>query len=191
MNEQQWNDIKQRKEESIRESTNNPMVKNPNPFDKNGKTYNSFTDYLNSDEYKELLKIEEDCQEKFRQLSKEYFNSLKTDNQHMLFFYITNLIYENYFKGNGSYRGLLYDKFNFGPESYSLGMDSGMFSLHNAISTPEENEERFQKLIKHLKLELDKEQLISARNFFNYGFDNSEQINNIISKQTTLDFEKE
>jgi hypothetical protein len=186
-----WEDIKQRKEESIRESTNNPMVKNPNPFDKNGKTYNSFTDYLNSDEYKELLKIEEDCQEKFRQLSKEYFNSLKTDNQHMLFFYITNLIYENYFEGNGSYRGLLYDKFNFGPESYSLGMDSGMFSLHNAISTPEENEERFQKLIKHLKLELDKEQLISARNFFNYGFDNSEQINNIISKQTTLDFEKE
>jgi hypothetical protein len=70
-------------------------------------------------------------------------------------------------------------------------MDSGMFSLHNAISTPDELEERFQKLIKHLKLELDKEQLISARNFFNYGFDNSKQIYEIMAKQQKFDFEKE
>jgi len=53
-----WDDVKQRKEESIRESTNNPMVKNPNPFEHNGKTYKSFSDYLNSDEYKEFLKID-------------------------------------------------------------------------------------------------------------------------------------
>ena len=47
-----WEEIRQRKEDSIRESTGNPMVKNPNPFDKNGKTYKSFSDYLKSDEYK-------------------------------------------------------------------------------------------------------------------------------------------
>ena len=56
-----WEEIKQRKEDSIRESTNNPMVKNPNPYDKNGKTYKSFTDYLNSDEYKEYLEIQEEA----------------------------------------------------------------------------------------------------------------------------------
>ena len=53
-----WEEIKQRKEDSIRESTGNPMVKNPNPYEKNGKTYKSFSDYLNSDEYKEFLKIQ-------------------------------------------------------------------------------------------------------------------------------------
>ena len=50
-----WKDIRDRREDSVRESTRNPMVKNPNPFEKNGKTYNSFSEYLKSDEYKEFL----------------------------------------------------------------------------------------------------------------------------------------
>jgi hypothetical protein len=182
-------DVKQRKEDSIRESTGNPMVKNPNPFDKNGKTYNSYTEYSNSDEHKELLKIEEEALEQYEQKAKEYFDSLETDDQLLLFFHITNTIFKNYFKDNGSYRGLLYDKFNFGPEAYSLGMDSGMFTLHNSISTPNENEEKFQKLMKFLDLDLTKEQMISARNYFNQGFDNSEQINKLFSKQQVLRFE--
>ena len=183
-----WEEVRQRKEDSIRESTGNPMVKNPNPFDKNGKTYKSFSDYLNSDEYKELLKIEEVALEQYQQMAKEYFDSLETDNQLMLFFHITNVIFENYFKDNGSYRGLLYDKFKFGPEAYSLGMDSGMFTLHNSISTPDENEERFNALINFLKLELSKEDLNSARNIFTHGFDNSRQLNSFISGQQKFDF---
>ena len=184
-----WEEVRQRKEDSIRESTGNPMVKNPNPFDKNGKTYNSYTEYSNSDEHKELLKIEEEALGQYEQKAKEYFDSLETDNQLLLFFHITNTIFENYFKDNGSYRGLLYDKFKFGPEAYSLGMDSGMFTLHNSISTPDENEERFQKLIKFLKLELSKEDLKSARNIFTYGFDNSEQLNSFLSGQQVLKLE--
>ena len=190
MNEKEsWNQIRLRKEESIRESTNNPMVKNPNPFEHNGKIYKSFTDYLNSEEYKEYLELEEKALKEYKQKAKEYFESLETDNQLLLFFHITNIIFENYFNDNGSYRGLLYDKFGFGPEAYSLGCDSGMFALHNAISTPDENEERFQKFIKHLNLDLTKEQLNSARNFFIHGFDNSAQLNNIIAGQKTLPFE--
>ena len=98
-----WEEIKQRKEDSIRESTNNPMVKNPNPYDKNGKTYKSFTDYLNSDEYKEYLEIQEEALEQYTQKAKEYFDSLEIDNKLLLFFHITNTIFENYFKYNSSY----------------------------------------------------------------------------------------
>jgi len=184
-----WEDVRQRKEDSIRESTGNPMVKNPNPFDKNGKTYKSFSDYLKSDEYKEFLDIQEQAVEQYQQKAKEYFNSLETDNQLLLFFHITNTIFENYFKDNGSYRGLLYDKFKFGPEAYSLGLDSGMFTVHNAISTPDELEERFNALIKFLKLELSKEEMKSARNYFLYGFDNSEQLNSFLSGQQVLKLE--
>jgi len=186
-----WKDIRDRKEDSIRESTGNPMVKNPNPFEHDGKTYKSFSDYLKSDEYKEYLEIQFNSLKDYKQKSKEYFESLETDNQLLLFFYITNVIFENYFNDNGSYRGLLYDKFGFGPEAYSLGCDSGMFTLHNAISTPDQLEERFKNLIKFLKLDLSKEQINSARNYFNYGFDNSEQINKIRNKQLTLEFEKD
>ena len=184
-----WKDIRDRKEDSIRESTANPMVKNPNPFEHNGKIYKSFTDYLNSEEYKEFLEIEEKALVEYKQKAKEYFQGLDVDNQYLLFFYITNTIFENYFKDGGSYRGLLYDKFGFGPETYSLGMDSGMFTLHNAISTPVELEERFQKLIKFLDLDLTKEKMISARNYFNQGFDNSKQINQILSQQQVMNFE--
>jgi hypothetical protein len=181
-----WEEVRQRKEDSIRESTGNPMSKS---FEVNGKIYNSYTEYSNSDEHKELLKIEEEALEQYGQKAKEYFQSLEVENQHLLFFHITNTIFQNYFKDNGSYRGLIYDKFNFGPEAYSLGMDSGMFTLHNSISTPNENEEKFQKLMKFLDLDLTKEQMISARNYFNQGFDNSEEINKLFSKQQVLRFE--
>ena len=184
-----WEEIRQRKEDSIRESTDNPMVKNPNPFEKNGKIYKSFSDYLNSEEYKEILEMQTNAIEEYKQKAKVYFQSLEVENQHLLFFHITNRIFENYFGDGGSYRGLLYDKFDFGPETYGLGMDSGMFTLHNAIHTPDELEERFQKLMKFLNLELSKDEMISARNYFNQGFDNSKQINQILSQQRVMNFE--
>jgi len=181
-----WEEVRQRKEDSIRESTGNPMSK---PFEINGKVYNSYTEWSNSDEHKELLKIEEEALGQYKQKAKEYFDSLETDNQLLLFFHVTNTIFENYFKDSGSYRGLLYDKFKFGPEAYSLGMDSGMFTLHNSISTPDENEERFNALMKFLKLELSKEDLKSARNIFTHGFDNSGQLNSFLSGQQVLKLE--
>jgi hypothetical protein len=183
-----WEDIRQRKEDSIRESTDNPMSKS---FEVNGKIYNSYTEYSNSDEYKEFLEIEEEALEQYKQKAKEYFDSLEIDNKLLLFFHITNTIFENYFKYNSSYRGLLYDKFGFGPEAYSLGMDSGMFALHNAISTPDELEERFDTLVKFLKLDLSKKELNSLRNIFLYGFDSTKSLDNINTGQQKFDFTKD
>ena len=183
-----WEEIRQRKEDSIRESTGNPMSKS---FEVNGKTYNSYTEYSNSDEHKKLLKIQEEALEQYEHKAKEYYDSLGMDNQLLLFFYITNVIFKNYFKDNGSYRGLLYDKFGFGPEAYSLGMDSGMFALHNAISTPDESEERFNILVKFLKLDLSKKELNSLRNIFLYGFDSTKSLDNINTGQQKFDFTKD
>ena len=180
-----WEEIRQRKEDSIRESTGNPMSKS---FEVNGKIYNSYTEYSNSDEHKELLKIQEEALEQYEQKAKEYYDSLGMDNQLLLFFYITNVIFKNYFKDNGSYRGLLYDKFGFGPEAYSLGMDSGMFALHNSISTPDESEERFNTLVAHLKLDLSKKDLNSLRNIFLFGFDSTKSLDNINTGQQKFDF---
>lgn len=183
-----WEDIRNRKEDSIRESTKNPL---PKSFVLNGKTYESFKDYLNSEEYIELLKIQEEATREYEKRAKEYFESLDTNNQLLLFFHITNMIYQNYFIGSGSYRALLYDRFGFGPESYTIGMDSGMFAIHNSISTPKENEERFDALMKFLNLDLTKEQRISAMNYFVHGYDSSKQIDKIFSKQQVFDFGKE
>jgi hypothetical protein len=157
-------------------------------FEVNGKTYSSYTEYSNSDEYKEFLEIQEEALVQYKQKANEYFQSLETDNQLLLFFHITNVIFENYFKDNGSYRGLLYDKFGFGPEAYSLGMDSGMFALHNSISTPDESEERFNTLVAYLKLDLSIKELNSLRNIFLYGFDSTKALDNINTGQQKFDF---
>jgi alpha-glucuronidase len=160
-------------------------------FEVNGKTYSSYTEYSNSDEYKEFLEIQEEALEQYKQKANEYFQSLETDNQLLLFFHITNVIFENYFKDNSSYRGLLYNKFGFGPEAYTLGIDSGMFALHNAISTPDESEERFNILVKFLKLDLSKKELNSLRNIFLYGFDSTKSLDNINTGQQKFDFTKD
>jgi hypothetical protein len=66
-----------------------------------------------------------------------------------------------------------------------------MFNVHNAISTPDETEERFQKFMKHLNLNLTKEELKSARNYFNHGFDNSAHLQSLISGQQKFNFDEE
>jgi hypothetical protein len=86
---------------------------------------------------------------------------------------------------------LLYNKFGFGPEAYSLGMDSGMFALHNSISTPDESEERFNTLVAYLKLDLSKKELNSLRNIFLFGFDSTKSSDNINTGQQKFDFTKD
>ena len=69
-----WEEIRQRKEDSIRESTGNPMSKS---FEVNGKTYSSYTEYSNSDEYKEFLSAKElvlkEAIEKYNNIALEKF----------------------------------------------------------------------------------------------------------------------
>ena len=183
-----WEEIRQRKEDSIRESIGNPMVKNPNPVEKNGKTYKSYSEYLKSEEYQQFLEAEVNAELDYKKKAKDYFETLDTETKHLLFYHITNTIYENYFNNKGSYRGLLYDKFDFGPEVYGLGYSSGMFALHNAIFTPDELEENFNNLVIHLKLDLSKKELDSLKRIFLYGIDNSKTLDEIITGPQKFDF---
>lgn len=183
-----WEELKQRKEDSIRESTGNPMIKNTNPIEKNGKTYKSYSEYLASDEYQQFLEAEVNAELDFKQKAKDYFQSLDTDTQLLLFYHITNIIFENYFNDKGSYRGLLYDKFDFGPEAYGLGYSSGMFAIHNAIYTPDELEENLNTLVEHLKLDLSKKELDSLRRIFIYGVDTSKTLDDLSTGQQKFDF---
>ena len=183
-----WEEIRQRKEDSIRESTGNPMVKNTNPVEKNGKTYKSYSEYLQSEEYQQFLKAEVNAELDYKNKAKAYFESLDTDTKLLLFYHITNTIFQNYFTDKGSYRGLLYDKFEFGPEAYGLGYSSGMFAIHNAIYTPDELEENLNTLVDHLNLDLSKKELDSLRRIFLYGFDNSKSLDDMRTGQQRFDF---
>lgn len=183
-----WEEIKNRKEDSIRESTNNPM---PKSITINEKQYKSYSDYLNSDEYKEFIRLEEKAKDEHDHKAKDYFESLAEDDQLLVFYHITKCIYNNYFVKKGSYRGLLYDELGFGPEAYSLGCESGMFNVHNAISTPDDLEDRFKKLVDHLKLDLTKAELRSLRHVYLYGFDSTKSMDDLNGGQKRFDFTKD
>ena len=66
-----------------------------------------------------------------------------------------------------------------------------MFSLHNAISTPDELEERFNKVVDYLKLDMSKNELNSLRNIFLLGFDSTKSVEKINTGQQKFDFEKD
>ena len=63
-----------------------------------------------------------------------------------------------------------------------------MFAIHNAISTPDESEERFNTLVKFLKLDLSKKELNSLRNIFLFGFDSTKTLDNLNTGQQKFDF---
>ena len=52
--------------------------------------------YLKSSD--EIVKGVSKAIEEYNQKAKEYFQSLEVENQHLLFFHITNTIFQNYFK---------------------------------------------------------------------------------------------
>jgi hypothetical protein len=184
-----WEDLKRQKEDSIRESTGNPMSIH-RELKIGEKTYKSYSEFLESEEYEDMLKFEEKAKIEYAQKAKEYFESSDNDQKLLLFFHVTNLIFKNYFKDGGSYRALLYDKFEFGPESYSLGMDSGMFAVHNAISTPEDREEMLRLIVKNFNLELDRQQLYALRYILhNICLPNS-KMKDMLYGQLSFDFEE-
>lgn len=89
-----WEELRQRKEDSIRESTGNPMSE----FKKGDKSYSSYSEYLNSEEYKEMLDLEAKLRVEYKEKAKDYFKSLSQDDQMLMFFHVTNSIFENYYK---------------------------------------------------------------------------------------------
>lgn len=63
----------------------------------------------------------------------EFWNTLSKKQQMMAFYSVVSRIVDGEFNKKKSFRGILYDVFNFGPESYAIGMDSGYMTLHNAL----------------------------------------------------------
>jgi hypothetical protein len=124
-------------------------------------TMNKFIDYLNSQEYHNLLEEMEKAQGEYENLSKEFFDSLSYDDKLKVFYHVVKNIHDGCLVDQGSYRHILYTKFNFGPDSYALGMDCGMLELNNSIYSHKEISEALKDVFAHLNIEIDK------RTFYN------------------------
>ena len=179
-----WEDIKNMKEDSLRESTKNPKKS----FVIEGKTYNSYTEYANSDEYKQNLKLIEEAQTQYKLSSQEFFDSLSYDDKLKCFFHVINCIYKNIYEDKGSYRHLLYSIFNFGPDSYALGIDCGLMTIHNDVCTHEDIDEALNRIFTHLNHIPSKEDLLICYGILRYGQVNKSHIIDMLTGQLKFDF---
>lgn len=91
-------------------------------------TTNNLQDDLSdiSNAFNEAMQLVEDESEK-------YWNSLSKDEQLKVFCAVSRRIFDGELKQKRSYRGVLYDVFQFGPEAYAPAQMSGYLSIHNAI----------------------------------------------------------
>lgn len=79
-------------------------------------------------QYTEAMKSITEDQEK-------YWNSLTKEQQLDVFCCVVRRLCRAELKEQRSYRGTLYDVFEFGPESYALAQNAGFIELHNSIIT--------------------------------------------------------
>jgi hypothetical protein len=83
-----------------------------------------------------LTKLGQELEEPIREYRKNAiaeWDKLSKDQQMMFFFAVVDRIYKGEIEEGRSYRGILYDMFEFGPESYCMGMECGFLTLHNYI----------------------------------------------------------
>ena len=103
------------------------------------------------DSLAEIGEIQEKLIVAYSKEAEQYWDSLTYDQKLMCFYVVTKKIHQGDCVENRSYRGVLYDIFGFDLDSYSLGMSSGYFEIHNHIFS----EKEIQR-ISHLEDELSK-----------------------------------
>ena len=84
--------------------------------------------------FKEAMDSIEEDQEKF-------WSSLSKEDQLKAFCCVVRRIYEGEVVTPRSYRGVLYDVFEFGPEAYAQAQCAGFLALHNSIMSDDEFEQ--------------------------------------------------
>ena len=92
---------------------------------------------MNNEERLEALnEISKSFNERMKEVeneSEEYYNSLTKEQQLKVFCAISRRIYKGEIEDQRSYRGVLYDVFQFGPEAYAPAQMAGYLTIHNSI----------------------------------------------------------
>lgn len=151
----------------------------------NEKKYNSFSEYMSSDEMRDYFKKVDEFIENYKNESEKYFQNLNKENQVKCFMHVVGKIYQNEIIEQGSYRTLLYDVMGFDESTYALGMDFGLMELHNSIHSYDEMKENLKKLLDYLKIEYDNKSLNKYLDIMKYGFVRNIDFRN---KQLKMDF---
>jgi hypothetical protein len=83
----------------------------------------------------EFAKLHQEMENSFREQENKLWNSLSEDDKLNAFCYVVRKLVEGELRDKRSYRGVLYDTFEFGLESYVRAQIAGFIDLHNSIKT--------------------------------------------------------
>lgn len=81
----------------------------------------------------EVAEITKEIAAEYEKSSDEFWNSLSKEDQMKAFYSVVSRIYKGDVQESRSFRGVLYDVFEFGPEAYTIGMESGYMTIHNML----------------------------------------------------------
>jgi len=95
-------------------------------------------DFLDSPKWEEASKAFNDGINAFQKEADDLWQALPYDDKLKLFCAMSKLIYEGEIKQRGTYRYVLYDVFDFGPDAYVPAQCAGYLAIHNAIFDGEE-----------------------------------------------------
>jgi hypothetical protein len=82
-----------------------------------------------------------------------YWNSLSKEDQLKAFCAVVRRIHKGDIEDKGSYRYVLYQVFDFGPESYGQAQMAGYLDLHNSIMCPDQERRLLLEFAKSLGVE--------------------------------------
>lgn len=89
----------------------------------------------------EIAEIQQQSEFQYMTAADEWWNNLPYNEKLKAFYSVCKRIHKGDCVEGRSYRGVLYDIFDFGMDSYSIGMMCGYLEIHNSISP-----ERVQKM---------------------------------------------
>lgn len=83
----------------------------------------------------EIGELQEQSKSQYAANADAWWNNLSYDDKLKAFYSVCSRIHKGDLIEEKSYRGVLYDIFDFGMDSYSIGMMCGYLDIHNAIIT--------------------------------------------------------
>lgn len=90
---------------------------------------------------------------KLKNKQEEYWDSLTKEQQLDAFCAVVRRICQGELDDKGTYRYVLYDIFEFGPESYGAAQMAGYLDLHNQIMAPGELKKVLEHFVESAKID--------------------------------------
>ncbi len=82
----------------------------------------------------DIQRAQENAEKNLKQNAEQWWSSLDEPTKLLAFYCVTKRMHKGDIVEKRSYRGVLYDTFDFGLESYTVGIVSGYLDIHNAIA---------------------------------------------------------